>query len=338
MTALKKYLKLESRGLWRDIADGKRREVIVNLGDSSLVLSDPRQDTPLSHWSLPAVIRLNPGERPAIFGPGSPEGETLELEDPDMIAALETVQSALKAARPHPGRLRNTMLAALSAGIVILGLVYLPPALVERTASVLPDTKRKEIGRMALLDLSRLTGQRCAGPRGTEVLAELAAKLATPPPDLVVIREGVTLARNLPGPVIVLSQDLLAEQDGPDLLAGVALAETIAAERDDPMLPLLRYAGVTATLRLLTTGTLPANSLGGYAETLLETPQARPPEQILLPRFEAAGISTRPYAQAIDPGGGNVQALIEADPFANVTPPALMSDEDWVRLQDICAN
>lgn len=337
MTALKKYLKLESRGLWRDIPGNQRREVIVNLGDSSLVLSDPRQDTPLSHWSLPAVIRLNPGERPALFAPGSAEGETLELEDPDMIAALETVQSVLRAARPHPGRLRNTMLAILTVALMTFGFVYLPPALVAHTASVLPDTTRKQIGRMALLDLSRLTGRACAGRRGTQVLADLGARLAQPAPDLVVMREGVPLALRLPGPMIVLSQDLLAEQDGPDLLAGVVLAETILSERDDPMLPLLRHAGLTATLRLLTTGTLPGSSLGGYAETLLEAPRPQPAEADLLRRFETVGVSTRPYAQAIDPGGSTTQGLIDADPFANVAPPPLMPDEDWVGLQDICA-
>ncbi|HEX9857058.1 MAG TPA: hypothetical protein VGA75_01800, partial [Paracoccaceae bacterium] len=62
MTALKKYQKLESPGLWRDTPDAQRREVVVNFGEASLVLSDPRNDSALSHWSLPAVERLNSGD------------------------------------------------------------------------------------------------------------------------------------------------------------------------------------------------------------------------------------------------------------------------------------
>ncbi len=69
MTALKKYQKLESTGLWRESARGQRREVIVNFGEASLVLSDPRSENALSHWSLPAVERLNPGEMPATLRP-----------------------------------------------------------------------------------------------------------------------------------------------------------------------------------------------------------------------------------------------------------------------------
>jgi hypothetical protein len=42
MTALKKYQKLESSGLWRDAADAQRREVVVAFGEASLILSDPR--------------------------------------------------------------------------------------------------------------------------------------------------------------------------------------------------------------------------------------------------------------------------------------------------------
>src|SRR5690606_10694329 len=90
MTALTKYQKLECTGLWRDAPDAQRREVVVNFGEASLTMSDPRSELALSHWSLPAVERMNPGEMPALYAPGPEADETLELDDPDMIAALET--------------------------------------------------------------------------------------------------------------------------------------------------------------------------------------------------------------------------------------------------------
>ncbi|MFN4170340.1 MAG: hypothetical protein ACK4GW_01175 [Pseudorhodobacter sp.] len=337
MTALKKYRKLECTGLWRADPLGQRREVIVNLGDSSLVLSDPKQETALSHWSLPAVIRRNPDKLPAIFAPGLEDGEELEIEDPEMIAALRTVHSALESARPHPGRLRNGILGTMAAGIVLLGVVFLPEALATHTASVLPDATRVEIGRLALADMSRLTGQPCAGRRGTQALSRLALRLADPAPRIVVLREGLAHPIHLPGPVVALPQSLLAEQDGPDMAAGFALAETLAARIADPMLPILRHAGSVATLRLLTSGVLPPDAISGYAEKRISAPTAHPPVSLLLAGFEAAGIASTPYAQGMAASGDRLRDLIDSDPFEGVAPPPLMTDEDWVSLQDICS-
>ena len=57
----------------------------------------------------------------------------------------------------------------------------------------------------------------------------------------------------------------------------------------------------------------------------------------MLARFRTAGLSTTPYAYAIDPTGESTIALIEADPLAGLVPEPLMPDGDWVSLQDICS-
>ncbi len=338
MTALKKYQKLESTGLWRESAAGQRREVIANLGDTSLVLSDPKQEIALSHWSLPAVKRLNPGVLPALFAPGDDDGETLELSDSDMIAALETVGAALKAARPHPGRLRNAFLGAVAVAIVAIGVFWLPEALIKHTASFLPRPTRLDIGREALTDLTRITGQPCNAAAGKQALRKLSNQLfgENGGVEIIVIRTGLTTAHSLPGRLVVLPELFLAEQDSPDAAAGMLLASRIGAELEDPLIPLLRYAGIGATFRLLTTGNLPEGAVSGYAEDRLVAPPLPPSDAILLARFEAAGLATTPYAFARDPSGETTLTLIEADPFSNVAPPALLPDGDWVSLQDIC--
>ena len=78
MTALKKYQRLESPGLWRDTPEAQRREVVVAFREATLVLSDPRTELALSHWSLPAILRLNAGSLPALYAPGPDGDETLE--------------------------------------------------------------------------------------------------------------------------------------------------------------------------------------------------------------------------------------------------------------------
>jgi hypothetical protein len=339
MTVLRKYQKLESRGLWRDLPEAQKREVVVNLGDASLVLSDPRSDVALTHWSLPAVIRTNPGTLPAAYSPGTDASEILELDDPDMIAALDTVAAAIAAGRARPGRLRGAILAGLMAAVLGVAVLMMPGALVRHTASVLPPATRTEIGLMAQADLARLTGAACRNAGGLVALNRLALRLFGPvnTPVLAVVREGLEGALHLPGNRIILSQALIAVPDGPEVAAGHALAEATRAALTDPMLPLLRHTGAIATFRLLTTGNLPAEALQGHAEILLQGGTAPVPDEPLLALFTRAEVSSSPYAYALDPSGETVLGLIEADPFPSGPPRPLLSDEDWLRLQEICS-
>jgi len=339
-TALSKYEKLECSGLRRENAQGQRREVIASLGATSLILSEPKQEIALSHWSLPAVKRLNPGEMPALFAPGTAEGETIEIDDAEMITALETVHAAIRAASPHPGRLRNSFLGVVALGILAIGVFWLPDALEQHTASFLPPTTRQEIGGAALADLTRLTGQPCSAKDGQAALKKLSDRIfgAGAGVEMVVVRTGLTQAQSLPGRIVVVPESYLAEQDGPETAAGFALAARIAGELNDTMIPLLHHAGFVATFRLLTSGALPASAVAGYGDVLVAAPAPSPPDDFLLARFEAAGIATAPYATARDPSGATTAALIEGDPFSNVVPPALLLDGDWVSLQDICTN
>lgn len=338
MTALKKYQKLECPGLWRPTPEAQRRDVSVKFGESTLVLTDPRSDLALTHWSLPAVERLNPGQLPAIYGPGADAEETLELDERDMIAALDTVRGALEAALPHPGRLRNRVALGLTVSVVLLAVFWMPGALVSHTVSVVPPATRAAIGQMALADLTRLTGAPCADPFGQRALATLAGRVLGPDPGAVLIlRDGLAGPLHLPDRQILLPEALVAAQDGPEPLAGFLLAERARAEADDPLIPLLQHAGSTATFRLLTTGVLPESAVAGYAEVLLQSEPASLADDDLLTRFATADISSTPYAYALDPTGETVLSLIEGDPFRAGSPRPVLADGDWVSLQGICA-
>lgn len=339
MTALAKYQRLEARGLWRDLPEAQRREVVVALGEASLVMTDPRSNLPLAHWSLPALLRVNPGQVPAIFTPGEDAAESLELNDPDLILALETVHHAIEAARARPGRLRGTILAATLAGVLASGVFLLPDAVIRHTASVLPPATRAAIGRLALDDMTRLTGAPCTTPAGSAALTLLSGRLfpGEAKVDLFVVREALADAVHLPDRRVVLSEALLAVAEGPELAAGHILAAWTKAEAGDRMIDLLDHAGLVATFRLLTTGTLPPPAVAGYAEVLLRTPPGLPPADPFLVRMRAAGTPTAPYAYTMDPSGESVLALIEADPYPSGAPVPLLPDADWVALQDICS-
>lgn len=340
MTALRKYQRLECGGLWRETPHDQRREVLVRFGEATLVLSDPKSGTAISHWSLPAVVRINRGEEPAVFAPGTEAAESLELDDPDMIAALGAVRHAVQVAIARPGRLRNYLLAGSVGLVMFAALVWLPGALVRHTASVVPPAQRADIGQVALDDLARVTGANCQNQLGLQALAALSERVFGPvdTPILYVMPEGIDQPLHLPGDVIILPRRLIEQTNGPEAAAGAALAERLRGRVEDPMIPLLQYAGLPATFQLLTTAELPDDAFAGYGEAVLRAAPVALPDDRLIAAFEAAQVPASPYALAMDPDGLVTGELVSKDPYKGLAPSPLIPDESWIALQGICSD
>ncbi|AWD22802.1 hypothetical protein [Fuscovulum blasticum] len=340
MTALKKYQRLESTGLWRAGPGGQRQEVIVRLGEATLMLTDPRSEQVLSHWSLPAVTRQNPGVRPALFVPGEDADETLEIDDDDMIAALKTVQAAVRQATPRPGRLRAALIGGTTLAIVLIVTLVLPGVLKRHTASALPAAKRAEIGQLALDDVIRLTGKPCDGSLGLPALARLSERVFGPEdtPILYILPEGLRHPAHLPGGVILLPRDLI-DQDTPEALAGAALAEGVASRAADPLAPILDHVGLKATFGLLTSGQLPDDALQSYGEDVLrDNASAAVPDAVLIEAAKTAQVPLSAYARWRDPSGTTTAGLLEGDPYRGLMPTPILPDDDWIALQSVCSD
>lgn len=339
MTALEKYQRLEASGLWRPAEDAQRTEVIVSIGDATLVISDSRERA-LAHWSLAAVERANPGERPAIYHPDGDPGETLELDgsEAEMIAAIEKLRGAIERSRPHPGRLRLAGLLLSVAAVVALGVFWLPDAARRHAVSVVPEVKRAEIGQDLLQHIRMVTGPPCTAGEGSAVLERLGRRVPSPtgPGQLMVVRDGVDQATHLPGGTILLNRALVEDYEEPDVVAGYVVAERLRAELRDPLDDLLDFGGLGATIRLLATGALPESVLQAYAKERLTQPPAALSDKVLLAGFTAWKIRSTPYAYASDISGETTYGLIEADPFASEAAPVVLPDADWLRLQGIC--
>tara|TARA_R110002074_G_scaffold306485_2_gene477520 strand:+ start:63 stop:1079 length:1017 start_codon:yes stop_codon:yes gene_type:complete len=336
MTALSEYARLETTGLWRETPDSQRREVVVSLGDATLVISTIT-DSALSHWSLPAVHRLNPGKRPALYAPDTEADEMLEISEPQMIEAIERVRSAIERARPHPGRLRLWLAAFLTLITIFISVVWLPDALIRQTASLLPAAKRDEMGQLVLAGMADLAGRPCADSSGVAAMRDLSrAVFGAGAPRIVVLPSTAQSTAALPGNIIVVNRSLVEDYEGPEVLAGFLLTEALRRDRADPVVRLLEEAGLLATFRLLTTGEINPAHLRTHAATLLTTALVPVDTAALLTRFELAGISTEPFAYALDMSGESVLHLIEADPMRGRLRAPLMSDQDWIALQGIC--
>ncbi|MFQ1698973.1 hypothetical protein ACJ5NV_00115 [Loktanella agnita] len=332
MTALDKYVRLESGGLWRADAQAQRKDVAVSFGDATLVIADGA-GRPVAHWSLPAILRQNPGVRPAVFAPDTDAEETLEIADDLMIDAIEEVRKALDKARPKPGKLRHWITAGIVMALLALAIFWLPGALTRQTLAVVPQTKRVEIGAAMLGYIQTENGSLCREPRATAAAAQLAQRLfgAETDTQIIVVPDLAQGSVAIPGRIILLDSGVLTLSDDPAVAAGYILAARATAQDHDPLDALLQRAGLRTTFRLLTTGEVPAEILQENAQAIVAAapPIADPASMDRV--FAAARVPMGPYlATRMAPG--------ETVPRAAAAPdaPAILNDSDWVRLQNIC--
>jgi hypothetical protein len=174
---------------------------------------------------------------------------------------------------------------------------------------------------------------------GTRALGRLHDRVLGPdaPGQIVIVPDGPDRALYLPGGLVVMTRDLVEDTEDPAVVAGHLLAATGQVQAEDPLVRVLEHAGLGTTVRLLTTGELPAEALRSYAEDLMTTPPPMVETERLIALFEAAQVPSTPYAYAVDITGESTLPLIEADPMAGQEAPFLLSDGDWISIQGICA-
>ena len=355
MTALTEFQRLEAQGAWRAGPYARLREVIVSVGDATLILSDPKSEAPLAHWSLPAVRLLNPGEMPAIYAPGADQGdETLEIDDPLMIEAIGRVDRAIQRRRAHPGRLRGV--TGLIGAVVLIGAgaFWLPGATIRHAARIAPPAQAQAIGRTILADMSQTTGAACISATGGQVMAHLATRLLGDGAQIHVLGPPLTGALRLPGGQFVLDRSLIELPAAPDAAAAWLLAAALAETPDAALLAALERAGFTDVARLLTTAHLPGQRLAGYGRDLMTAQPPLPDAATLRAALAHQGIGEASVLAALPPGdplaallsNATESAAISATPVADDTAataeaPApstgpLLTDQQWLALQQIC--
>ncbi|MEM8631065.1 MAG: hypothetical protein AAGF74_07500 [Pseudomonadota bacterium] len=335
MTALDQFDRLEAPGVWRETAEAQRRDVTVSLGEATLTISDTAGRVH-THWSLAAIRRINPGQTPAAFAASPDTDETLEVEESLMVEALSKVQTALERRRPKPGHLRRLITVTVLIALLIGAVLWLPGAMVGYTASVVPDSRRADIGDDLSADLARIVGEPCGDSVGQQVLHRLHLRLRPGKAGRILIVGGPIASAHLPGGILLMNRRLVEDYEGPEVLAGYILAEDLRAAQYDPLRELLEGTGLGATFRLLTTGILPEAARRAHAESILSATPAPVPDDALLTAFAQALVASTPYAYARDVSGETTLGLIEADPFLTQAPTLVLEDRDWVRLQGIC--
>ena len=336
MTALDRYVRLESEALWRAEPDGQRRDVTISFGDATLVIADAT-GRPLAHWSLPALIRQNPDEVPALYAPDEDASEILEISDTTMIEAIEEVRAALAKSRPHPGKLRHWLTGGLIATTLALAVFWLPGALTRQTLAVVPPQKRAEIGVEMLGYVQTKTGPACQASRTDVAASRLAQRVFGPgtSAQIIIVSDLQQGAVALPGRLFVLDYGMLQTADDPAVAAGYLLAAQAVAIDKDPLEAILNDAGMATTFRLLTTGDVPSAILRASANTVVQTSHPTPNADTLKGAFTNAAVPLAPYLKAVDARTGTMPDL-GPEPLEDQEIPLILDDSDWVSLQNVC--
>lgn len=328
MTALVGYERLESGGIWKASPDAQRIDVAVSFGDATLVFKD-QAGRPLTHWSLPAIERLNPGQRPAQFSPDGTAAETLEIDDDVLIEAIEKVRKTLRKRQANPGRLRTVIALGLLVAMGAVIFLLLPDVIRRQTLAVVTPTARAEIDAKLLAEFERLTGPSCRGTQARAAIGELSAKVNLDAPINVLPGE---LARPiaLPGGTVLLDKAMVEIPEDPAATAGYVLLARAIAKDNDPLTELLDNASLSDAMHLLTRGTLPPEAVQKEANRLL-TNQRRLPVASLTQLFATAEIPPEAWAQDYDPTGQTKLTV------PNRPDTTVLNDQSWLGLQSICS-
>uniref|UniRef100_A0AAN0NLM1 Uncharacterized protein n=1 Tax=Yoonia rhodophyticola TaxID=3137370 RepID=A0AAN0NLM1_9RHOB len=146
---------------------------------------------------------------------------------------------------------------------------------------------------------------------------------------IVVVPQLAQGAVALPGGLILLDHGVIGGTDDPAVAAGHVLAAHAAAIRTDPLETVLRQAGLRTTFRLLTTGDIPADALRASADATVAAAWSDDLPTQLSASFAQANVPSGPYA------GTTGADLIETS-SADQSFREILSDGDWVSLQNIC--
>jgi hypothetical protein len=326
LTAIVGLERLEAPGIWRPEAAAERRAVYVAIGEAELVVQDP-SGTALAHWSLPALVRRDRGGHPAVYAPDPLSDETLEIEEEALIEALDRVVAAVEKGRRRTGRLRRAGTGIAIVGAAGLAALLLPDLGRDQAANMLPPSARSELGERMLAHIVDVAGPPCASPTGSEALESLRDRLL--PLSRAAFHVVPDLPRAvmaLPGDHYVISAELLADQDDPEIVAGHVLAAVLASKGDDPVEAMLAALGPLSLARLLATGEVPHRALRDHAERLLLMRPPAPDPDELRQGFAAARLGWDAWAAA-----AGLPAAGDAPPM----PPA-MDDATWQALRAIC--
>ncbi|KAB7613670.1 hypothetical protein F9L33_09850 [Amylibacter sp. SFDW26] len=336
MTALKKFERLESLGLWKETETSQKVETVVSFGKSSLVISD-HKDTPLTHWALGAIEIVTSDEGCTIYAPDKEHTETLEITDQTMNRAIEKVRKEIRRPRSHRGRIRLLSAGAIVTSLGLLSIFWLPKALADYTTSAITDAKSREIGAKLMPYINQYAGTPCRKGETLTSVRKLEDRLIGGEHSTLFISDlGARKSMHLPGGIILANKTLVENYDGAEILAGYVLMEKALQHESPALHTLFLEAGPIATISFLVTGEIKGDVLEQFAKDRITGAMSQPDSVALLELFKSTNLPSIPFAKTLNASDAT-QALIDGNPVTGPYEP-LLTDPQWLALQTICEN
>lgn len=343
MTALDRYVRLETTGIWRENSDAPPKEVLVTFGMSTITLTD-FGETPLGHWALAGIQVIGQDGDATIYAMNTEGDETIAIRDTVMVSAIAEVSRGEitpgqpgARARRRPPYLMLSMAALLLIGIASVG----PGAVRSQAIRMVQGEQASEFGDRMLISLMEIGGGICGSVAGNRALDRIAARLA--PADGLVPRlrvlglpDGAPVA-TLPGRTILLDRATVAEADGPEEIAGWV---EIGLERS-PVARLMETVGPVQNLRYVLTGEIGATALAHAADAALTPPTPAEVAEAIA-RLERLGIDPALFKAALArrdllPRTGTEDAPAFTPAAARTRGSGqLLPKQDWAALKAVC--
>ncbi len=336
MTALDNYLWLEATGHWTETPDTPPREVIVSFRNTSLVLSDLKENV-LGHWALAGVQAIDRTGDTTVYSMNSDGTETLRIGDPEMNAAIAKV--SLGEILPEPTRIQKTrrlsLVGPLVALLIILIIAAVSPGLAPLLATrMVPPASERELGDRMLLALMESSGPICPETPGRRALDSIGTSLAAngEAPRIRVLDLKQTPVLALPGDTILMGSATLKTARAPEEAAGwIALARAT-----DPVADMMRDAGTLQNLRYVFTGNISPRPLESQIAGDWEPPGTAVIQQALNSLHDA-GIDQRPLYDALIRYGWQTDPENPVVMQENPRTERLVTDQEWDAVRAICS-
>ena len=337
MTALTQYQRLEATGIWRKSAEAQRLDVIISIGESSLVITDINEK-PLAHWSLAALAVIQSKDGNKLYHPDGDPGETLELgsNENEMAKAIEKLMKAVDRRRPKPGRLRIFSLASISIVILGLSIFWLPAALRDYTQKIIPEVREQEMGKAVFNEFISFVGAPCSRELGIIALDKFSSNLGLEEYSFHIVPSETIEAIHLPGKIIVVSKALVEDFDDPDVLAGHILAQIQREAKSNALDELMKQMNNIEIIQFLLGKSPDASTLREFSKDWIIKKQVDIDLETLMNEFNKKAISALPYSYAIDVTGQSTQFMINNEKISQKVRKPSLDDSAWLAMQTIC--
>lgn len=291
------YMCFEASGVWRENAETPPRDVIVSLGERTLVLSDIG-DRILGHWARAGLIPLRTEGGTTVYTLSAESGETLAIADRQMNAEISgrthDAQVSPRKRRKRP-RLGLIVAASFSIGLTATLASFTPGAMRHQTLRLIQPGQAAELSDRILLILMDKGAQPCRHPTGERNINRLTATLATPgeaPVRTRVMDLANASAARLPDGSVVVSQSAITAARVPEDLA-VVLAVALAR---DPLETLVNSMGPFDHMVYFLTADLRPTTLDDATRAAL-APATSDEMAAAATRLESLGLATGAQGQ-----------------------------------------